>query len=304
MNHSSEPTSTDEGYIPSRQQYYVWDELDMNIYPETSMPQYSMQDFSIPLNQDLGQTSTQAQSQPVYQCPPEPQWGNSHMITKKTNNIETMVSQFPFYSSAQLAADVQMQDTNPRAYYLDIVEQPQQCRMCGFGEKDRRPIDPAPVIHLIVRNQAGFIDQDCMEMPFFVIHASLWSVDMQHQIDVLKGPASVAFRILLGSTVSSPLQLKGLDNNPGTYFSFPELSVRMPGQYRLKFTLIHLTRSSSTTHVFTEPFMVYTAKTFPGMKESSDLAKHLARQGLKLPVRNLARGNNKRDNEDKDNIES
>lgn len=40
-----------------------------------------------------------------------------------------------------------------------VVEQPQQCRMSGYGEKDKRPIDPAPIIKLIILN----CDQDNIE---------------------------------------------------------------------------------------------------------------------------------------------
>lgn len=35
-------------------------------------------------------------------------------------------------------------------YILKIVEQPEQCRVSSSGEKDRRPIDPAPIIKLLI----------------------------------------------------------------------------------------------------------------------------------------------------------
>ena len=31
-------------------------------------------------------------------------------------------------------------------FALEIVQQPIRSRLCGFGEKDRRPIDPPPVV--------------------------------------------------------------------------------------------------------------------------------------------------------------
>lgn len=67
-------------------------------------------------------------------------------IQSKVNeslNKETQVFAYCFYS----------------AYLLVVVEQPQQCRMSGYGEKDRRPIDPAPIVKLIVLNY----DQDNIE---------------------------------------------------------------------------------------------------------------------------------------------
>lgn len=37
-------------------------------------------------------------------------------------------------------------------FELVVCQQPLHARMCGFGEKDRRPIDPPPIIQLIVRD--------------------------------------------------------------------------------------------------------------------------------------------------------
>lgn len=40
-----------------------------------------------------------------------------------------------------------------RAYELVVCQQPLHARMCGFGEKDRRPIDPPPIVQLIAREK-------------------------------------------------------------------------------------------------------------------------------------------------------
>jgi hypothetical protein len=38
-----------------------------------------------------------------------------------------------------------------RRFHLVIRQQPKHSRMCGYGEKvDRRPIDPPPIIQLVV----------------------------------------------------------------------------------------------------------------------------------------------------------
>lgn len=39
-------------------------------------------------------------------------------------------------------------------YKLVCVQQPQRARMCGFGDKDRRPITPPPCIRLQVIDKA------------------------------------------------------------------------------------------------------------------------------------------------------
>lgn len=80
-----------------------------------------------------------------------------------------------------------------------------------------------------------------MESPFYVVHVSLWSEDMQTQHDLIQGSAvPYTMRFLVGSLVSSPSILKNLQDEKGYYFAFPDLSVRMTGQYRLHFNLIHL----------------------------------------------------------------
>lgn len=45
-----------------------------------------------------------------------------------------------------------------RTYELVVCQQPLHARMCGFGEKDRRPIDPPPIVKLIVQQEQGPVD--------------------------------------------------------------------------------------------------------------------------------------------------
>ncbi len=44
------------------------------------------------------------------------------------------------------------EDANDGAYQnrLVVEQQPKRARMCGFGDKDRRPITPPPCVRLIV----------------------------------------------------------------------------------------------------------------------------------------------------------
>jgi hypothetical protein len=37
----------------------------------------------------------------------------------------------------------------------DVVQNPIRARCCGFGEKDRRPIDPPPILELIAKDEQG-----------------------------------------------------------------------------------------------------------------------------------------------------
>ncbi|OBZ88308.1 hypothetical protein A0J61_03648 [Choanephora cucurbitarum] len=163
--------------------------------------------------------------------------------------------------------------------HLEIMEQPEQCRISNYGDKDRRPIDPAPIVRLRLEDEIKDLQ------PFYVIQVSLWSTDHKRQLDLVE-TRNQYMRALIGSVVASPSLLKGLGTNKEDYyFAFPDLSVRISGEYCLQFNLIHLARNKVIKSIYSNPFVVYTAKSYPGMKESSPLAKHLAKQGLKLTLR-------------------
>ncbi|KAG2200187.1 hypothetical protein INT47_009825 [Mucor saturninus] len=185
-----------------------------------------------------------------------------------------------------------------RTYELMVCQQPLHARMCGFGEKDRRPIDPPPIVQLIVRNegQETWVDLQSLQTPFFVLHVTLWSADGTEERNIISNPPKCT-RVLMGSLVSSPSLLKNPEGDQGLYFAFPDLSIRTEGQYTLRFSLIKLISSDFQpnavsrviTQVYSDPFTVYSAKKFPGMTESTELSKVFAKQGLKIPIRNDVR---------------
>ncbi|KAJ2558292.1 hypothetical protein EV175_000860, partial [Coemansia sp. RSA 1933] len=113
-----------------------------------------------------------------------------------------------------------------------------------------------------------------------------------------------AVRNLIGASVATGAKLHGMDGSLGIFFVFPDLSIRKDGEYRFRFSFFDLQRqvensssSGETTgelmrtstpikaRTFSEPFKVYSAKQFPGMIESTQLSKHFAKQGVKIPVR-------------------
>jgi hypothetical protein len=42
-----------------------------------------------------------------------------------------------------------------KKYKLQIVQNPIRARCCGFGEKDKRPIDPPPILKLTAEDESG-----------------------------------------------------------------------------------------------------------------------------------------------------
>lgn len=81
--------------------------------------------------------------------------------------------------------------------------------------------------------------------------------------------------------------LSDADNVPSGFFVFPDVSVRMEGKYRLKFSLFEIIDGvlHYEASVFSSIFSVYTAKRFPGLEESTHLTRIFAEQGMKLRVR-------------------
>ncbi|KAJ1865093.1 hypothetical protein LPJ73_000117 [Coemansia sp. RSA 2703] len=108
-------------------------------------------------------------------------------------------------------------------------------------------------------------------------------------------------RNLIGASVTTGAKLNNVDGSLGIFFVFPDLSIRKDGEYRLRFSFFDLkssvgdllrTSAYIKARTFSDPFKVYSAKQFPGMIESTELSKHFAKQGVKIPVRKETAGKN------------
>jgi hypothetical protein len=51
---------------------------------------------------------------------------------------------------ARLEPVSMVDEATNRRYSLYVAQQPKRARMCGFGDKDRRPITPPPCVRLII----------------------------------------------------------------------------------------------------------------------------------------------------------
>ncbi|KAK3341003.1 velvet factor-domain-containing protein [Neurospora tetraspora] len=184
-------------------------------------------------------------------------------------------------------------------YQISVRQQPFAARSCGFGERDRRVIDPPPIVQLTIHNDTLSREElsRLLRHQFSVIHCSIW--DETGVKDMSSMPEDFRQqRRLMGTLVASPFV--GLDENgeEGCFFCFPDLSCRTPGIFRLKFALVVLDparmmagdRSSIVATAMSEPFQVYNAKDFPGMKASTPLTKRLKEQGCLISIK---KGNEK-----------
>ncbi|KAI9674459.1 MAG: Velvet complex subunit ryp3 [Caeruleum heppii] len=79
-----------------------------------------------------------------------------------------------------------------RTYSLDVVQQPVRARMCGFGDKDRRPITPPPCVRLIVRDAKTNkeVDINEIEQGYYVLTVDLWSADGTREVNLVRHSAT------------------------------------------------------------------------------------------------------------------
>ncbi|KAI7832946.1 velvet factor [Kickxella alabastrina] len=196
--------------------------------------------------------------------------------------------------------------------------------MCGSSDKDWRPVSPPPVLKLELYDVEGNPVIEGGFMQFLVIHTTLWKEDQEEELTVVELPHNASSKRisaaaksrkrgvtqfgcraaepglemennLLGDYTASSSIVDDEMGERGCFFVFPNLSIRLEGRYRLRFTLIKLPSMGDAQHpmiptclssVFSDPFDVYSIKTFPGMIESTALSRSLAQQGIKIPIRN------------------
>ncbi|KAK3302423.1 velvet factor-domain-containing protein [Chaetomium strumarium] len=186
-------------------------------------------------------------------------------------------------------------------YRITVRQQPFAARSCGFGERDRRVIDPPPIVQLTIHDPSLSADEHARRLrhQFSVVHCSIWdetgAKDMSSMPDDFRQQ-----RRLMGTLVASPFV--GLDEKgeEGCFFCFPDLSCRTPGTFRLKFALVVLDparmctgdRSAIVATAMSDAFQVYNAKDFPGMRASTPLTKRLKEQGCLISIK---KGNEKRE---------
>ncbi|KAL5336288.1 velvet factor [Aspergillus crustosus] len=105
-----------------------------------------------------------------------------------------------------------------RIWSLQVMQQPIRARMCGFGDKDRRPITPPPCIRLVVRDAQTEKEVDINEMDttFYVIMADLWNQDGSQEVNLVKHSATSP-SISTAMSASYPPPAHVPSDYPGNY---------------------------------------------------------------------------------------
>jgi hypothetical protein len=161
-------------------------------------------------------------------------------------------------------------------------------------------IDPPPIVQLAVDDSDMTPDEIARKIrhPFSVVHCSIW--DESGTKDMSSMPEDFRQqRRLMGTLVASPFVGLDEDGSEGCFFCFPDLSCRTPGTFRLHFQLVVLDMAKMSvpgmkapivSTAMSEPFQVFNAKDFPGMKASTPLTKRLKEQGCLISIK---KGNEK-----------
>ncbi|PIA14014.1 hypothetical protein COEREDRAFT_23566, partial [Coemansia reversa NRRL 1564] len=173
-------------------------------------------------------------------------------------------------------------------HQLFIRQQPERSRVGSASEKiDRRPIDPPPVIQLIVCDPLNPQSRQYTVSPAFFMQVVLLDAEGKQTLHHIKESKVSA----MAGTMVSPLHtLRDMADTQGAYFVFSDLSVRMEGSFRLRFDLFEIKGATvyNRASVTSENFFVYSPKRFPGMMESTQLSRLFAEQGLRIRIRTEA----------------
>ncbi|PYH40748.1 velvet factor family protein [Aspergillus saccharolyticus JOP 1030-1] len=239
------------------------------------------------------------------------------------------------------------QPASTSRYHLFIRQQPLAARACGAGDRDRRPIDPPPIIQMLLTNfdPESSEDNEILQDPRFTVGCFLipepgvtqseMNADGTGRADELSHGQCTP--LLSGKAFVSPFYVeedpdpstapahpssvyyapeKGIysprvdyqssnphvTKQPATFYIFSDLSVRTAGLYRLQFRLMNWGHVEDTgksmpilAEAWTDPFRVYPAKDFPGMRDSSPLTEGLKELGfVELKTRGKGKGKGRR----------
>jgi hypothetical protein len=177
---------------------------------------------------------------------------------------------------------------SPSTCFLSIRQQPKEALVTVKGkEKFRKPLDPPPMLQLKVSSEID-PSQQFLQNPYLFVSVSLYKHDKDEAIE------GTPFDILSGTLVSSLHRLKDIDNKDGAFFIFGDISIKVQGSYRLRFTLYEMQPNFGSYqclgHTMSAKFNVVLPKDFKGLEESTYLSRAFSDQGVRLRLRKEARG--------------
>lgn len=130
-------------------------------------------------------------------------------------------------------------------YSLEVVQQPQRARMCGFGDKDRRPITPPPCVRLVIVDESTGreinVDDITSDPSFFVLQVDLWAENADREANVVRASSNSPAVSISSATTTSyppPAEHRPMHEQPVMYYNqetgqtmygWPSMPLSRPG---------------------------------------------------------------------------
>lgn len=162
-----------------------------------------------------------------------------------------------------------------------IIRQEPNCARVSLGkDKERKPVDPPPIIQLKVSPNVD-PKQSFLQSPYIFMSCTLIGPNDHNQ------PPGTLGASLTGTVVSSLHRLKDTDNQDGGFFVWGDLSVKLEGHFRFRFILFEIFEDHVwyIKDIISKPFPIYSSKNFPGNPETTFLTRSFGDQGIKVRVR-------------------
>ncbi|KAG2174982.1 hypothetical protein INT43_006044 [Umbelopsis isabellina] len=172
----------------------------------------------------------------------------------------------------------------PRISHILMRQEPQQAKQSVAFDRERRPLEPPPIVQITFDNLNDQEIMTCLQSPYYFMTARLVTPDSTLENLIFCDEHEEA---MTGSVVSSLHRLKDVDNHDAGFFVFGDLAIKIPGVFRLHFSLFEIQNDQVINRetIATQPFTVYSPKQFPGPLESTFLSRTFADQGVRMRIR-------------------
>lgn len=163
---------------------------------------------------------------------------------------------------------------------MTVKQQPERAKAANAKDKDRKPVDPPPILQL---------DVDPNQDPLQVYITSPYLFVQTFLIGANDSDPEPDLNSLTGNTCTSGHVVKDDRGVHNMMFCLNDISVKKEGTYRLKFCLFKLNTTTgdveNLTSTCSQPFTTYSGRHFPGMTESTSMTRLLVDAGVRLRLR-------------------
>lgn len=138
-----------------------------------------------------------------------------------------------------------LQHPQKMTYGLIIRQQPVAARACGLGVRDRRTIDPPPVVQLMIENPDLATEQVYKNAcdGHFIMTCSIYDGKREKDLSVMPEFDSQR-RQMVGDNACIGFFGKDTNGDDGFFFWFSDLSFRWPGKFCLEFSVMKIEQGS------------------------------------------------------------